>query len=57
MKSSNQTSPNTITNSNTTLAGPITIANALNKYFSTIALDIQSSIRYLKNSFLASSHQ
>ena len=57
LKGSNQISPNPITDNNATLADLITIANAFNKYFSAIALDIQCSIRYSKNNFWTSSHQ
>ena len=57
LKSSNQISPNATIDNNVTLKNPITIANAFNKYFSTIALDIQPAIRYSKKQLLVSSHQ
>ena len=44
-KSSNNTSPNTIIDNNTTFRDLFIKANAFNKYFSTIKLSIQSSIR------------
>ena len=46
MESSNQTSPNTITDNNATLTEQFTITNAFNRYFSNIALDIQFSIKH-----------
>lgn len=42
IKTSNQTYPNAIFYSNTTLTHPATIVNAFNEYISSIALDIQS---------------
>ena len=45
-----QTTHNAIYDSNATLVDPIAIANAFNKYFSIVVLDIQFSIRY-SNSF------
>ena len=51
-KSLNCASPNTIIDNNTILTNSDAIANTFNKHFFTIALDIQSSIRYLKQQFL-----
>ena len=47
LKSSNQTS-NAIIDNNATLTDLFTIASAFNKCFTTIGLDVQSSIRYSK---------
>lgn len=46
MKRLDYTSPNGIIDNNAALTDPNPIGNASNKYFSTVALDIQSTIRY-----------
>ena len=56
LNSSNYNSPYAIIDNHTPSTDQITIANSFNKYISTIALDIQSFIRYSKSSFLTSSH-
>ena len=48
----NYTSPNSIMENNATLTDPTATVIVLNMYFSTIALDVKSFIRYKKNSFL-----
>lgn len=48
LKCPNCSSPNSVIDNNATLTDPTAIVNAFNRYFSTIALDIQSSIRYSK---------
>ena len=56
-KSLNCTSPDAIIDNNTILTNSDAIANTFNKYFFTISLDIQSSIRYLKQQFLDLVHR
>ena len=48
LKTLNQTFPNAIIDNNATSTDPITIANAFHKCFSTIAIDIKTSIIYSK---------
>ena len=46
LKRQTYTFRNAINYNNATLADPTDIANAFSKYFSSIALDVQSAIRY-----------
>ena len=46
LKIASNSSPSSISYNNKTVTSPFEIANAFNNYFSNIALDIQSSIKY-----------
>ena len=51
LKNVSHSSPSSIHHNNKTLTSPFEIANAFNNYFSNIALDIQSSIKYSAKEF------
>ena len=51
LKTVSHSSPFSIYYNNKTVTSPFEIANAFNNYFSKIALDIQSSIKYSANEF------
>ena len=51
LKNVSHSSPSSIYYNNKTVTSPFEIANAFNNYFSNIALDIQSSIKYSAKEF------
>ena len=51
---SNHVFPTAITVDNETITNPSDIANAFNNYFSKVAIDIQSSIRFSKKNMITS---
>ena len=51
LKTVSHSSPSSIYYNNKTVTSPFEIANAFNNYFSNIALDIQSSIKYSAKEF------
>ena len=51
LKSSQTSVPTALTDKGKTIVNPIDIANAFNNYFTNVALNIQSSIRYSNKTF------
>ena len=51
LKNVSHSSPSSIYYNNKTVTSPFEIANAFNNYFSNVALDIQSSIKYSAKKF------
>ena len=51
LKTVSHSSPSSISDNNKTVTRPFEIANAFNNYFSRLALNIQSSIKYSEKEF------